>query len=71
MGQYHLIVNPDRQEFLDPHQFGVDLKAWEQITNHPGILASPVRFAALFQRTRCTCDGGINNMYGARCLLHR
>src|SRR5690606_8509685 len=36
MGQYHLIVNLDRQEFLDPHQLGSGLKAWEQIANHPG-----------------------------------
>jgi len=35
MGQYHLIVNLDRQEFLDPHKLGVGLKAWEQIANHP------------------------------------
>lgn len=35
MGQYHLVVNLDRQEFVDPHKLGVGLKAWEQIANHP------------------------------------
>ena len=35
MGQYHLIVNLDKREFLDPHEMGVDLKAWEQLASLP------------------------------------
>lgn len=33
MGQYHLIIDLDAREFLDPHQLGAGLKAWEQIAN--------------------------------------
>ena len=33
MGQYHLIIDLDAREYLDPHQLGSGLKAWEQIAN--------------------------------------
>lgn len=29
MGQYHIIVNLDKQEYLDPHKFGDGLKLME------------------------------------------
>lgn len=35
MGQYHLIVNLDRREYICPHRTGALLKAWEQL-NNPG-----------------------------------
>lgn len=35
MGQYHLTVNLDKKEFLDPHKLGCGLKLWEQLAN-PG-----------------------------------
>lgn len=34
MGQYHLIVNPDKMQYLDPHNFGCGLKLME-FTNTP------------------------------------
>ena len=37
VGQYHLVVNLSRKEFLDPHKLGCGLKAWEQIAN-PGLV---------------------------------
>ena len=52
MGQYHLIVNLDRREFLDPHALGVGLKAWEQIANHP---STP---QALFVLLTCSSGRG-------------
>lgn len=30
MGQYHYIVNLDKQEFIHPHKLGAGLKLWEQ-----------------------------------------
>ena len=37
MGQYHLVVNLDKREFLMPHKLGSGLKLWEQLANHhPG-----------------------------------
>jgi hypothetical protein len=33
MGQYHLVIDLDTREFLDPHQLGAGLKAREQIAN--------------------------------------
>ncbi len=35
MGQYHLVVNLDKKEFLNPHKLGCGLKLWEQLANHP------------------------------------
>ena len=40
MGQYHKIVNLDKHEFLNPHQLGSGLKAWEQIAGGPGTPAA-------------------------------
>jgi hypothetical protein len=35
MGQYHLIVNLDKMEFIHPHAFGNGLKICEQVFSHP------------------------------------
>lgn len=41
MGQYHLTVNLDRQEFLMPHTLGDGLKLIEQASNpNPGIMTA-------------------------------
>lgn len=37
MGQYHLTVNLDKREFLDPHELGEGLKLWEQAWSKLGI----------------------------------
>lgn len=37
MGQYHVIVNLDKKQCLDPHRLGAGLKLWEQLANNtPG-----------------------------------
>lgn len=36
MGQYHIWVNLNKREYIDPHKLGSGLKAWEQMAN-PGI----------------------------------
>lgn len=33
MGQYHLTVNLDKKEFIDPHKLGAGFKLWEQLAN--------------------------------------
>lgn len=35
MGQYHVLVNIDRQEYVHPHAIGSGLKQWEQIHTEP------------------------------------
>lgn len=40
MGQYHLTVNLDKKEYLNPHTLGCGLKLWEHIANHPGVGAA-------------------------------
>lgn len=35
MGQYHYIVNFDKQEYIDPNKVGSGQKAWEQLANVP------------------------------------
>lgn len=34
MGQYHLLVNVDKKEYLDPHSIGMGVKQWEHLS-HP------------------------------------
>ena len=33
MGQYHVVVNLTKREFIHPHKLGSGLKLWEQIAN--------------------------------------
>ena len=40
MGQYHLTVNLDKREFLDPHKLGDGLKLREQLASEAGVAAS-------------------------------
>lgn len=35
MGQYHLIVNLDKKEFLNPRTYDIGLKALEQLNSFP------------------------------------
>lgn len=39
MGQYHVLVNYDKQETVTPHQLGLGLKQWEHIGEFNGTLA--------------------------------
>jgi len=36
MGQYWVVANLDKKEFIHPHKLASGLKMWEQIANHPG-----------------------------------
>lgn len=40
MGQYHVTVNLDKREFLDPHKLGDGLKLWEQLNSQGGVMAA-------------------------------
>lgn len=40
MGQYHLTVNLDKRQFLDPHKLGDGLKLWEQVNSEGGTCAA-------------------------------
>jgi hypothetical protein len=39
MGQYHLVVNLDKKEYIHAHRLGNGLKLFEQIANCPGTAA--------------------------------
>ena len=39
MGQYHILVNYDKREFVHPHSIGLGLKQWEHIGFEGGTLA--------------------------------
>ena len=52
MGQYHLTVNLDKKEFIDPHRLGDGLKLWEQMNSQGGTMA------ALYLLLACACKGG-------------
>ena len=36
MGQYWVVTNLDKKEYVHPHKLGAGLKLWEQLANHPG-----------------------------------
>lgn len=36
MGQYHIIANLDKKQFIHPYPLGAGLKLWEQLAAHPG-----------------------------------
>ena len=36
MGQYHMTVNLDKREYINPHKLGAGLKLWEQLANDMG-----------------------------------
>ena len=40
MGQYHLTVNLDKRQFLDPHKLGDGLKLMEQVGSSEGGIGS-------------------------------
>ena len=40
MGQYHILVNLDKREFVHPHQLGAGLKMWEFTNTRTGPLAA-------------------------------
>jgi hypothetical protein len=39
MGQYFIVVNEDKQEYIHPHRFGHGMKLWEVAMNAPGCLS--------------------------------
>jgi len=39
MGQYHILVNLDKKEMVDPYGIGLGLKQWEQIGEFNGTMA--------------------------------
>lgn len=52
MGQYWMVVNLDKREFLDPHKLGTGLKLWEQLANHPGTGAALIVLCAAMPEPR-------------------
>lgn len=52
MGQYWLVVNLDKKEFIDPHKLGAGLKLWEQLANHPGTGAALIVLLAAEREQR-------------------
>lgn len=54
MGQYHLLVNLDKREYIYSHQLGDGLKAWEQFASGPGGVMS----AAIYLMVCPTPRGG-------------
>lgn len=53
MGQYHVLVNYDKQEVVHPHAIGLGLKQWEHIGFKGGTLAD-----ALYILTMTSPDRG-------------
>jgi hypothetical protein len=52
MGQYWLVVNLDKREFINPHRLGAGLKLWEQLAAHPGTGAALLVLCAAMPEQR-------------------
>jgi hypothetical protein len=52
MGQYWMVVNLDKKEFVMPHKLGTGLKLWEQLANHPGTGAALIILCAAMPEKR-------------------
>lgn len=52
MGQYWLVVNLDKKEYIYPHKLGAGLKLWEQLANHPGTGAALIVLCAAMPERR-------------------
>lgn len=55
MGQYWVVINLDKKEYINPHALGAGLKLWEQLANHPGTGAALIILCAAMP---CTRGGG-------------
>ena len=52
MGQYWMVVNLSKKEFVLPHRVGAGLKLWEQLANHPGTGAALIILCAAMPEPR-------------------
>ena len=52
MGQYWMVVNLDKKEFVDPHKLGTGLKLWEQLANSPGTGGALIILCAAMPEAR-------------------
>lgn len=52
MGQYWLVVNLDKHEFVHPHKLGNGLKLGEQMGSHPGTGAALIALCAAMSERR-------------------
>lgn len=52
MGQYWMVVNLDKHEYVLPHAVGTGLKLWEQLANHPGTGAALIVLCAAMPEAR-------------------
>jgi hypothetical protein len=52
MGQYWMVVNLDKREYVHPHKLGAGLKLWEQLGTHPGTGAALIVLCAAMPAPR-------------------
>jgi len=65
MGQYWVVVNLDKKEFINPSKLGTGLKLWEQLATHPGTGAALIVLLAAEREPRGGGDFDIDeNWHG-------
>jgi len=60
MGQYWVVVNLDKKEFVHPHKLGTGMKLWEQVANHPGTGTALLILTAAMPEPRGGGDLALN-----------
>ena len=64
MGQYHKLVNLDKQEVVHPHMLGLGLKQWEQTGFKGGTLADAIYLLTMTSVARGGGDWEETNISG-------
>lgn len=64
MGQYHILVNIDKQERVDPHGLGLGAKQYEQVGGFDGSLADAMYVLAMTSPAEGGGDFPMTNISG-------
>lgn len=71
MGQYHLVVNLDKREYLHPHQLGDGLKLMEQAMSGPGGTGSALLLLLAVSNDETGRGGGDFHVAGFSDVIGR
>jgi hypothetical protein len=65
MGQYHLLVNLDKKQKVEPHELGLGVKQWEHLGEFNGTLADAMYLLCMTSPARGGGDLPATPMSGA------
>ena len=69
MGQYWVVANLDKREFVEPHKLGSGLKLWEQLGASPGTGAALIVLLAAMPEARGGGDFALTSRHKAYAAI--